>query len=294
MARLTAQDFHPEVLKLFDKYVHNQISRADFISGAAAHAKDGESGESLLAQLSPKFAEATQVQPDDPRIATSWVEIDSPQGYGKIRGYLVKPVRMSGKLPAVLVVHENRGLNPHIQDIARRLALDDFIALAPDALTSVGGYPGDEDKARALFADMDRAKFRQDFLAAGKWLQVQPDVARIGATGFCFGGGVVNYLATQLPDLAAAVPFYGNAADTAEAGKIRAALLIHYAEHDERINAQRPAYEAALNAAGVKHEMHAYPGTQHGFNNATTPRYDVAAANLAWGRTLAFFNANLR
>jgi carboxymethylenebutenolidase len=295
MQRLTAHDFHPEVLRLFDSYVHGFIDRRDFIDGAARFAQGGMSGVTLLEALSPKFTEATQVQPTDARIHASFVEFDSPAGYGRMRGYLVKPTQTQGKLPGVLVCHENRGLNPHIEDIARRVALEGFIAFAPDALFTLGGYPGDEDKARELFAKLERAKVQLDFVAAANYFKALPDLnGRYGTTGFCFGGGVVNFLATRLPDLGAAVPFYGGAPPIADVPKIKAPLLIHYAENDERINAQWPAYEAALKAAGVKYEMHMYPGTQHGFNNDTTPRYDAAAAKLAWGRTIAFFNARLK
>jgi carboxymethylenebutenolidase len=295
MTRLTANDFHPEVLKLFDQYVHAAIDRSTFVQRASQYTQGDETGESLLESLSPKFAESRQVQPDDPRIEATFVNVDSPAGHGSIRGYLVKPAERPGKLPGILVVHENRGLNPHIEDIARRLALEGFIAFAPDALTSVGGYPGSEDPARELFKALDPAKVRADFLAAAGWLKSQPDLnGRYGAIGFCFGGGVVNFLATRLPDLGAAVPFYGAAPAAEEVPKIKAALLIHYAENDERPNARWPAFEAALKAAGLPYEMHIYPGTLHGFNNDTTPRYDVAAARLAWDRSIEFFNAHLK
>jgi carboxymethylenebutenolidase len=294
MTRLTASDFHPEVLKLFDQYVHAFISRGEFIERAGKFAQGNETGESLLQALSPKFAESRQVQPTDPRITASLVRVESPAGHGWVNGYLVRPANARGKLPGVLVVHENRGLNPHIEDIARRLALDGFIAFAPDALSTVGGYPGEEDPARELFKSLDPAKVREDFLAAAAYLKSLPDLnGRYGAVGFCFGGGVVNFLATRLPDLAAAVPFYGAAPASEAVPNIRAALLIHYAENDERPNARWPAYEAALKAAGLSYEMYIYPGTLHGFNNDTTPRYDVAAARLAWERTIAFFRKNL-
>jgi carboxymethylenebutenolidase len=212
-----------------------------------------------------------------------------------VRGYLVKPANTRGKLPGVLVAHENRGLNPHIEDIARRLALENFIAFAPDALSTVGGYPGDEDQARALFAKLDRSKVQLDFLAAARHLKSLPELnGRYGATGFCFGGGAVNFLATRLPDLGAAVPFYGGAPPLADVPNIKAPLLLHFAEHDDNINRQWPAYEAALQAAAIKYEMYRYPGTQHGFNNDTTPRHDAAAAQLAWLRTITFFNLHLR
>ncbi len=295
MTRLTAKDFHPQVLKLFDDYVHARISRSDFVNGAAAYTKSDETGESLLQALSPKFAENRRVQPDDPRIQTSFVKVDSPDGHGWVRGYLVKPANAQGKLPGILVIHENRGLNPHIEDIARRLALDGFIAFAPDALSTVGGYPGEEDPARELFKSLDVAKVRADMLAAALWLKNLTDLnGKYGAVGFCFGGGVVNFLATRLPDLNAAVPFYGAAAAPEGVPNIKAPLLIHYAEDDERTNARWPATEAALKANGKQYEMHIYPGTLHGFNNDTTPRYAVAAATLAWERTIAFFNKYLR
>ncbi len=295
MTRKTAKDFHPEVLKLFDKYVHGQLSRRGFLDGAARFAVGSVTAVTLLDALSPKFAEAQQVQPTDARIKASYVEFPSPQGYGKARGYLVKPANANGKLPTVLVVHENRGLNPHIEDIARRVALENFIAFAPDALFSQGGYPGDEEKARELFPKLDQAKVREDFIAAADYLKRLPEGnGKVGITGFCYGGGVANFLATRLPDLAAAVPFYGNQPSAEEAARIKAALLLHYAETDERINAAWPAYETALKAAGVRYQVYQYPGTQHGFNNDTTPRYDEAAARLAWQRTVAFFNTHLR
>jgi carboxymethylenebutenolidase len=295
MQWLTAADFHPEVLRLFDRYVHGLMPRAEFIDAAGRFAGAGQTGLTLLEALSPKFEAATQVRPDDVRIQASYVEFDSPAGYGRMRGYLVTPAKPAGKLPGVLVCHENRGLNPHIEDIARRLAVEGFIAFAPDALTTLGGYPGDEDKAREMFATLERAKVQLDFLAAAQYFKALPDLnGRYGAAGFCFGGGVVNFLATRLADLGAAVPFYGGAAPTPDVAKIRSPLMLHFAEHDERINAQWPAYEAALKAAGIPYQAFVYPGTQHGFNNDTTPRYDAEAAKLAWGRTVAFFNTQLR
>jgi len=293
MARLTAKDFDPEVLKLFDQYVHGQLSRRDFISSAARFAVAGATGASLLAALSPSFA-AQQVAPADARIKTSYVEFPSPQGYGKLRGYLAQPAAPTGKLPAVLVVHENRGLNPHIEDIARRLALDGFLAFAPDALFPLGGYPGDEDKARELFPKLDQTKTRADFVTAVQILKTHPAAnGKVGVVGFCYGGGIANYLATVVPDLAAAVPFYGSQPPAGEAAKIKAPLLIHDAEKDTRILAGWPAYEAALKAAHVKYEHFVYPGTEHGFNNDTTPRYDEAAATLAWQRTVDFLKQKL-
>jgi carboxymethylenebutenolidase len=295
MDRKTASDFAPEVMALFDQYVHGLIPRRAFLASAGKYAAAGVTAEGLLAMLSPNFAMAQQVAPADPRVHAEYIDYVSPAGYGRMRGYLVRPAKMAGKLPAVLVVHENRGLNPHIEDIARRVALENFVAFAPDALTPLGGYPGDEDQARELFPKLDQAKTRADFVAAAALLKARPDcTGKVGVVGFCYGGGIANYLATVVPDLAAAVPFYGAQAPAAEAARIRAPLLLHYAEKDERINAGWPAYEAALKAAGVRYEAHFYPGTQHGFNNDTTPRYDEAAARLAWQRTIAFFNQHLR
>jgi carboxymethylenebutenolidase len=294
MTRLTARDFAPEVLQLFDEYVHGSLSRRGFLDAAARHATAGTTAAGLLAALSPRFAEAQQVSPQDPRLQTQRVSVPSPLGSGTVNGYLVQPARAAGRLPAVLVVHENRGLNPHIEDIARRLALEGFIALAPDALTPLGGYPGDEDKARELFARLDAGKTLEDFIAAYGWLKALPaGTGKVGAVGFCWGGGLVNVLATKLPDLAAAVPFYGAAPPAVDVPRIRAPLLIHYAGEDARTNAGWPVYEAALKAAGVHREVHLYAGAQHGFNNDTTPRYDAAAAKLAWQRTVAFLSRYL-
>jgi carboxymethylenebutenolidase len=296
MSHLTAADFHPEVLRLFDRYVHGQLSRRGFLQEASAHAGGSAAGAAaLLAALSPQFAQAQQVKPDDARIVASRAEFASPQGNGQVKGYLVRPAGVQGKLPTVLVVHENRGLNPHIEDIARRLALANIVAFAPDALAPLGGYPGDEDQARDLFGKLDQVKARQDFLAAAQALRALPGGSgRVGAVGFCYGGGMVNWLATQWPELAAGVPFYGGQPPAGDVARIKAPLQLHYAGHDERINAGWPAYEAALKSAGVRFEAFVYAGTQHGFNNDTTPRFDAEAAKLAWGRTLAFFEQNLR
>jgi carboxymethylenebutenolidase len=295
MQHKKASDFDQDLLNLFDKYVHGVIDRRGFLDGAARYAIGGVTAAMLLDMLSPKFAEAQQVPPDDKRLKTERLDYASPQGSGTMKGYLARPAAGAAKLPGVLVVHENRGLNPHIEDITRRLALDNFLAFAPDALAPLGGYPGDEDKARELFPKLDQTKTREDFVAAAGFLKARPDcTGRIGVVGFCYGGGVANMLATRLPDLAAAVPFYGGQANAADAPKIKAALLIHYAEKDDRINAGWPAYEAALKANNVTYTMHMYPGTQHGFNNDTTPRFDPAAAKLAWSRTVEFFNKRLR
>jgi carboxymethylenebutenolidase len=295
MERKTAHDFDQDLLILFDAYVHGALDRRGFLDKATKYAVGGVTAAMLLDQLSPKFVEAQVVKPEDPRIKVQHVEYDSPKGYGKMRGYLAQPAKAAGKLPAVLVIHENRGLNPHIEDIARRLALDNFVAFAPDALFPLGGYPGDEEKAREVFPKLDQAKTREDFVAAAEWLKARPETnGKVGAVGFCYGGGMVSFLATRLPDLAAGVAFYGSAPNADEVPKIKAAMLIQSAEVDERINASWPAYEAALKAAKVPYERHQYPGTQHGFNNDTTPRFDAAAAKLAWERTVAHFNTHLR
>jgi carboxymethylenebutenolidase len=293
--RLTAHDFDQELLVLFDAYVHGSLDRRGFLARARKFAKAGVTAAGLLAALSPDFAAGQQVRGDDSRLKTEYLSYPSPAGSGTIKGYLARPAASgSAPLPAVLVIHENRGLNPHIEDIARRLALDGFMAFAPDALTPVGGYPGDEDKARTAFASLDAAKPQQDFLAGARWLKARPDATgRLGAVGFCWGGGIVHMLATHMPDLNAGVPFYGNTPAPGEAARVKAPLLVQSAAVDERINAAWPAYEAALKAAGVRYERHLYPGTQHGFNNDTTPRYDAAAARLAWQRTVAFLRANL-
>lgn len=294
MPRKTAQDFDQELLILFDAYVHGTLDRRGFLERAQKFAVGGLTATALLASLSPDFALGQVIAKDDARLQTEMAEIPSPSGSGSIKAYLAKPAKAQGKLPAILVVHENRGLNPHIEDITRRLALEGYLALAPDALTPLGGYPGDEDKARALFAKLDQAKTREDFIASAAWLKARPDASgKLGAVGFCYGGGMVHFLATRLPDLAAAVPFYGNHPAPEDAAKVKAPLLIHFAAVDERINAAWPAYEAALKAAGVPYTAHQYAGTQHGFNNDTTPRFDAAAAKLAWERTLEFFKQNL-
>jgi carboxymethylenebutenolidase len=295
MERKQASDFPQELLNLFDQYVHGDIDRRGFLDRASVFAAGGMTAGMLLDALNPAFAAAQQVPKDDKRLRTEYLEFQSPQGSGTAKGYLARPANASGKLPAVLVVHENRGLNPHIEDIARRLALDNFVAFAPDALAPLGGYPGDEDKARALFQKLDQTKIREDFVAAVGLLKTRPDTnGKVGVVGFCYGGGIANLLATRVPDLGAAVPFYGGQPPADQVKNIKAPLLIHYAATDERINAGWPAYETALKEAKVPYTMHMYPGTQHGFNNDTTPRYDEAAAKLAWQRTLEFFNKQLR
>ena len=294
MTRATAKDFQPEVLQLFDRYVHGDLSRRGFIEQASRHAGSAAAAAGLLAALSPQFASAQVVKPDDARIVTRLQAFDSPNGNGQVKGLLARPAKATGPLPVVLVVHENRGLNPHIEDIARRLAVDGYLAYAPDALAVVGGYPGDEDKAREAFGKLDQAKASADFIAATRALLTLPEgKGKVGVVGFCYGGGIANLLATQVPELAAAVPFYGGQPPAAEAAKIKSPLLIHYAGKDERVNAGWPAYEAALKAAGVRFDAHIYPGVEHGFNNDTTPRFDAAAAGLAWSRTMAFFKTQL-
>ena len=293
--RLTSQDFDPELWAIFDDYVHGFIDRRGFLDRAARFAIGGVTAAMLLDMMNPKFAEAQQVPKDDKRLKTEWVEIPSPKGNGMIKAYVCRPANATGPLPGIVVVHENRGLNPHIEDIARRLALDNFMAMAPDALTPLGGYPGDEDKARTEFQKLDQPKTREDFIAATHYLRTRKDcTGRIGAVGFCYGGSMVGFLATRVPELAASVPFYGGQPSAEDTKNIKAALLINYAGTDERINAGWPAWEAALKANNVRYEAHIYPGTQHGFNNDTTPRYDAAAAKLAWERTLAHFNKHLR
>lgn len=295
MTRKTAQDFDQELLIIFDAYVHGTIDRRGFLDRAQKFATSAMTAGALLAALSPNFALGQQIAADDKRITTGMASYPSTAGTGTVKGYLAKPANMTGKLPGILVVHENRGLNPHIEDITRRLALSGYVAFAPDALTPLGGYPGNEDKARELFAQLDQKKATEDFVAAFTFLKVQPDcTGKIGVVGFCYGGGMAQTLATRLPELNAAVPFYGNVPTAEEAAKVKTPILAHFAAVDERINASWPAYEAALKAAGVNLTSYQYAGTQHGFNNDTTPRYDAAAAKLAWDRTIAFFAKNLK
>jgi carboxymethylenebutenolidase len=293
--RLTAADFHPEVLRLFDQYVHGSIDRRGFLEGAGKFADGGVTAAVLLEALSPKFAQAQVVKPTDARIKTEVVQIDSPSGNGKVRTLVARPAQTSKPLPVVLVAHENRGLNPHIEDIARRLAVDDFIAVAPDALTPLGGYPGDEDKARGLFAQLDAKKTTEDFLAGARYaLGIGGGNGKLGVVGFCWGGGMANLLATRMPEVLAAAPFYGAAPAADQVAGIKARMFIVFAENDDRINSMWPGYEAALKAAHIDYEMQKFTGTQHGFNNDTTPRFDEAAAKVAWSKTVALFNRVLR
>ena len=295
MERKKASDFPPEVLKLFDAYVHGMLNRRDFLDRAAKFAVGGFTAAAMLESLRPNYAFAQQIAKDDARIKTEYLTYPSPQGSGTMRGYFALPRNASGKLPGVVVIHENRGLNPYIEDVARRLAVENFVAFAPDALTPVGGYPADEEKAAQLFSQLDAGKRTEDLLAGAAYLKSRPEcTGKIGAVGFCFGGGIVNTMAVRFPDLGAAVPFYGGQPAAADVARIKAPLLIHYAGLDERINAGWPAFETALKANNVKYQMYMYPGTNHGFHNDTTPRYDEAAAKLAWSRTLAFFKENLQ
>ena len=296
MERKTTADFDPELLVLFDAYVHGHVDRRGFLDRASKFAVGGVTAGMLLDALSPNFAFGQQVPKDDKRIKTQYLEYPSPQGSGKMRGYFAVPANATGKLPGVLVVHENRGLNPHIEDIARRLAVDNFVAFAPDALTPLGGYPASgEDEARTLFPKLDTPKTQEDMVAGANFLKARPEcTGTIGVVGFCWGGGIANLVATRVPEVAAAVPFYGSPPNAADVPKIKAALQLHYAGTDTRINGTWPAYEAALKAAGVSYEMHMYDGASHGFNNDTTPRYDEKSAKLAWQRTVDFFNKTLR
>jgi carboxymethylenebutenolidase len=293
---MKAADFPQELLNLFDRYVHGDIDRRAFLDGAAKFATGGLTAMALFEMLRPNYAWAQQVPKDDKRVKAEYATVPSPQGNGEIKGYLVRPANAAGKLPGVLVVHENRGLNPYIEDVARRLATSGFMAFAPDGLTSVGGYPGDDEKGAASFGKVDRNKMTEDFVAAARWLKARPDcTGKIGVVGFCYGGGIANTLAVRLgEDLAAAVPFYGAQPSAADAAKIKAPLLLHYASLDTRLTGGWPAYEEALKANHVTYTGYVYEGANHGFHNDTTPRYDEAAAKLAWQRTLDFFNKYLK
>jgi carboxymethylenebutenolidase len=295
MERKQASDFPPEVLRLFDGYVHGRITRREFLDRAARYAAGGVTAAGFLEMLSPNFALAEQVKPDDTRIKAQRLDYDSPKGSGKMRGYLAGPAK-AGKAAGVVVFHENRGLNPYIEDVARRLATSGYVAFAPDALAPVGGYPGNEDKAREMFGKLDQAKAVEDLMAAYPVLQARPECnGKIGAVGFCMGGLYTNLMATRVPELKAAVPFYGPPpSNLGEAAKIKAPMLVQLAENDNFVNSKWPAWEEALKANKVNYTMRMYPGTQHGFHNDTTPRYDEAAARLAWQRTLDFFDLHLR
>lgn len=293
--RLTARDFHPHLLALYDGYVHGRISRRDFLDRAAGFALAGVSAVTLLGSLTPDYALARQVDFTDPDIVPEYIRYPSPNGHGQVRGYLVRPAKMTAAVPGIVVVHENRGLNPYIEDVARRVAKAGFIALAPDGLSSVGGYPGNDDRGRELQQQVDPEKLMNDFFAAVEFLQVHADTTdKIGITGFCYGGGVCHATAVAYPELGAAVPFYGRQASPDDVPRIKAPLLIHFAENDPRVNESWPAYEEALKAAGTAYEAHFYPGTHHGFHNDSTPRYDEGAAKLAWERTIEWFERHLR
>jgi carboxymethylenebutenolidase len=294
MTRMTAKDFSPELLELYDYYAHGQISKREFLEKAARYAVGGMTAAALLGVMSPNYALAEQVSFTDPDIVAEYVTYPSPQGNGDVRGYLVRPAKAEGKLPAVVVVHENRGLNPYIEDVARRLAKAGFLALAPDGLTSLGGYPGNDEAGKELQAKVDPEKLMNDFFAAVEWMMAhERSTGRVGIVGFCYGGGVANAAAVAYPELGGAVPFYGRQPAAADVAKIKAPLLIQYAGLDERVNAGWPEYEAALKAAGTRYEAFIYEGVNHGFHNDSTPRYDAAAAELAWGRTVEFFRVNL-
>jgi carboxymethylenebutenolidase len=295
MERKKATDFPQELLNLFDHYVHGEISRRQFLDSAAKYAVGGLTATAIWDSLRPNYALAEQVPQDDKRLKTEYATVPSPQGNGSIRGYFVRPASANGKSPGVLVIHENRGLNPYIQDVARRLGTANFLAFAPDGLTSVGGYPGDDEKGAELFAKVDENKMFEDFVSSVDWLRSRPEcTGKVGVVGFCFGGTMANKLAVRLPDLAAAVPFYGRQPPAADAAKIKAPLLLHYASLDTRITEGWPAYEEALKANHVTYTAYVYEGVNHGFHNDTTPRYDEAAATLAWQRTLDFFGKYLR
>lgn len=292
--RKSAKDFDPRILEIFDGYVHGKMTKRDFIERAGKFAAAGVTGAAILAQLQPNYALAQQVAPDDPAIETMVAEYDSPEGNGRMKGLMAKPAGATGKLPAVLVVHENRGLNPYIEDVVRRVAKAGYLAFGPDGLTPLGGYPGNDDQGREMQSQLDPAKLMADFFAAFEYLRDhEGSTGKVGAVGFCYGGGVCNALAVAYPDLAASVPFYGRQPAVEDVPKIEAPLLIHYAGLDERINAGWPAYEAALKANGKAYEAYVYENVNHGFHNDTTPRYDPAAAELAWSRTLEFFAAHL-
>ncbi len=294
MTRLTAKDFAPELLELYDFYAHGQITKRDFLERAGKFAVGGLTAAAILGLMSPDYALAEQVSFTDPDIVAEYITYPSPDGHGEVRGYMVRPAAATGKLPAVVVVHENRGLNPYIEDVARRVAKAGYLALAPDGLTSVGGYPGNDEKGKELQATVDPTKLMNDFFAAVEWLLTHDaTTGKVAITGFCYGGGVANAAAVAFPELAGAVPFYGLQPSPDETARIKAPLLLHYGALDTRVNAGWPPFEAALKANGKTYQVFIYEGANHGFHNDTTPRYDAAAAELAWSRTLAFFKTNL-
>ena len=293
--RMKASDFHPYILEIFDGYVHGKLTKREFIREAGKFAAAGVTGLMILNQLQPDYALAQQVRADDPEIITARVTVPSPDGHGSINGLLAKPAKAKGKLPAVLVIHENRGLNPYVEDVVRRLAKAGYIALGPDGLSSVGGYPGNDETGRDLQAKLDPRKLLEDFFASFEYLRDHPEsTGKVGAVGFCYGGGVCNALAVAYPEMAASVPYYGRQPRAEEVPAIKAPLLVQYAEVDERINMGWLPYQAALIANQKRFSVHFYAGTQHGFHNDSTPRFDKAAADLSWARTLAFLGENLR
>lgn len=297
MERKKASDFPHEVMQLFDGYVHGRTSRRDFLDSAAKYAVGGFTAAAMLESLRPNYAFAQQVAKEDARIRTSYESYASPQGSGTMRGYLARPANASAsaKRPGVVVIHENRGLNPYIEDVARRLAVDGYVAFAPDALTPVGGYPNDEEKAAALFAKLDAGKRTEDLMAAATYLKSRPECnGKFGAVGFCFGGSTVNQMAVRFPDLGASVAYYGSSPGADNIAKVKAPMMMHNPSFDERLVAAWPAFEAALKANGVRYEQFLYVGAYHGFHNDTTPRYDEAAAKLSWTRTMGFFKAHLQ
>ncbi len=292
--RKTARDFDPRLLEMFDGYVHGAMSKREFLNKATKYAAAGVTGAMILEQLQPNYALAQQVAPDDPSIVTEVIEYPSPDGHGTVKGLMAKPANATGPLPAVLVVHENRGLNPYIEDVVRRTAKAGYLALGPDGLTPLGGYPGNDEQGREMQASLDGAKLMADFFAAFEFLRDhEGSTGKVGAVGFCYGGGVCNALAVAYPDLAASVPFYGRQPNAEDVPAIEAPLMIHYAGLDERINAGWDAYSQALRANQKEFTVHFYPDVNHGFHNDTTPRYDEEAAMLAWERTLAHFAENL-
>jgi len=295
MKEIKKEDISQEVFDLYDYYVHNGIDRREFMNRLKVYAVGGLTVSALTSFLMPKYALAQQVKPDDTRVKTEYTEYSSPKGGGKIRGLLARPAGNNKKLPGVIVVHENRGLNPYIEDVARRLALDGFIAFAPDALTPLGGYPGNDDEGRTMQAKRNRDEMLEDFIAAYEFLKINKEcTGNVGVVGFCFGGWISNMMAVRIPDLKAAVPFYGGQPTAEETAKIKAPLLLQYAELDTRVNEGLPAYETALKASKVEYTLHIYPRVNHGFHNDTTPRYDEAAAKLAWQRTIEFFKTKLK
>ncbi|HBD79901.1 MAG TPA: dienelactone hydrolase [Leclercia adecarboxylata] len=294
MTRMTAKDFPQELLDYYDYYAHGKINKREFLNLAARYAVGGVTALALFNMLKPNYALAEQVKFTDPDILPEYITYPSPDGHGQVRGYLVKPAKATGKVPAVVVVHENRGLNPYIEDVARRVAKAGYIALAPDGLSSVGGYPGNDEEGKILQQKVDPTKLMNDFFAAVEFMQKHPDATgKVGITGFCYGGGVSNATAVAWPELACAVPFYGRQPPAADVAKIKAPLLLHYAELDKNVNEGWPAYEAALKSNGKVYEAWIYPGVNHGFHNDSTPRYDEPAAELAWKRTLGWFEKYL-